>query len=78
MLLSPLLFERWGWRGVANCTPNMLLWGGSAFFLACIAYQHMFGAAVAAGGAAAAGPVSLILLQVRCSLRSCCLYLYYK
>jgi ATP/ADP translocase len=64
MLLSPLLFERWGWRGVANCTPNMLLWGGSAFFAACIVYQHLFGAAVAAGGAAAAGPVSLMLLQV--------------
>jgi hypothetical protein len=42
----------------------MLLWGGSAFFAACIAYQHLFGAAVAAGGAAAAGPVSLMLLQV--------------
>ncbi|WIA39918.1 hypothetical protein OEZ86_013359 [Tetradesmus obliquus] len=64
MLLSPLLFERWGWRGVANTTPNMLLWGGSAFFAACITYQHLFGAAVAAGGAAAAGPVSLVLLQV--------------
>jgi hypothetical protein len=86
MLLSPLLFERWGWRGVANTTPNMLLWGGSAFFAACIAYQHLFGATVAAGGAAAAGPVSLMLLQVgfgvyslmvvgqfRCSISRLCL-----
>lgn len=39
MLLSPLLFERLGWRGVANATPTILLYGGSAFFLACIVYQ---------------------------------------
>jgi AAA family ATP:ADP antiporter len=63
MLLSPLLFERWGWRGVANATPNMLLFGGTVFFLACIVYQHLFGAAAAAAGAAAAGPGSLVLLQ---------------
>lgn len=63
MLLSPLLFERWGWRGVANATPNIFLFGGSAFFVMCIAYQHLFGAAVAGGGAAAAGPAGLALLQ---------------
>eukprot|EP00775_Hariotina_reticulata_P001387 gene1387-1727_t len=63
MLLSPLLFERWGWRGVANATPNMLLLGGTVFFSACIAYQHLFGATAAAAGAAAAGPASLVLLQ---------------
>jgi AAA family ATP:ADP antiporter len=39
MLLSPLLFERLGWRGVANATPKILLYGGSAFFVACITYQ---------------------------------------
>jgi len=39
MLLSPLLFERLGWRGVAGATPKILLFGGSAFFCACIAYQ---------------------------------------
>lgn len=39
MLLSPLLFERLGWRGVANATPKILLYGGSAFFAACIVYQ---------------------------------------
>jgi AAA family ATP:ADP antiporter len=39
MLLSPLLFERLGWRGVAGATPKILLYGGSAFFAACIAYQ---------------------------------------
>lgn len=65
MLLSPLLFDRWGWRGVANATPNIFLFGGSAFFVTCIAYQQMFGAAAAAGGAAAAGPASLLMLQVR-------------
>lgn len=39
MLMSPLLFERLGWRGVANTTPTILLYGGSAFFVGCIAYQ---------------------------------------
>jgi ATP/ADP translocase len=39
MLLSPLLFERMGWHGVAISTPRILLYGGSAFFAACIAYQ---------------------------------------
>lgn len=39
MLLSPLLFERLGWRGVASATPKILLYGGSAFFAACIVYQ---------------------------------------
>lgn len=39
MLLSPLLFERLGWRGVAGATPKILLYGGSAFFAACIVYQ---------------------------------------
>jgi hypothetical protein len=28
MLPSPLLFERWGWRDVADCTPNI----GCVFF----------------------------------------------
>jgi AAA family ATP:ADP antiporter len=63
MLLSPLLFERLGWRGVASTTPTILLYGGSAFFLACIAYQHLYGATVAASGAAAAGPAGAALLQ---------------
>jgi hypothetical protein len=35
------------------------------YLAACIAYKHLVKAAVAAGGAAAAGPVSLTLLQVR-------------
>lgn len=48
MLLSPLLFERLGWRGVAGATPKILLYGGSAFFLACIVYQ-VRGAGMAVG-----------------------------
>ncbi len=65
MLLSPLLFERLGWRGVAGATPAILLWGGAVFFAACIAYQHTFGVTVAAGGAAAGGAAGVALLQVR-------------
>lgn len=64
MLLSPLLFDRWGWRGVANATPNIFLFGGSAFFITCIVYQHFFGAAVAAGGATAAGATGFLMLRV--------------
>jgi len=54
MLASPLLFERLGWRGVASATPQILLYGGSAFFGACIAYQHCFGAAAVAAVASGA------------------------
>lgn len=66
MLASPLLFEHLGWRGVANTTPRLLLWGGCSFFTACIAYQQLYGTAAAAamsGGAAAAAVAGLPLLQ---------------
>jgi hypothetical protein len=39
MVLSPALFARMGWKGVAGATPRVLLVGGVAFFSACIVFQ---------------------------------------
>ena len=36
MCISPLLFKRMGWRGVAGATPAFLLVAGTPFFLGCI------------------------------------------
>jgi AAA family ATP:ADP antiporter len=52
MIVSPVLFDRLGWRGVANATPQILLFGGTFFFAAAVAYQHWFGSAAAAAAAA--------------------------
>ncbi|CAD7696846.1 unnamed protein product [Ostreobium quekettii] len=41
MFLSPIMFERLGWTGVAGVTPKVLSYGGGAFFLSCFAY-HAF------------------------------------
>jgi hypothetical protein len=41
-VLSPAMFERMGWKGVAGATPLLLLWGGLFFFAACITYQFAF------------------------------------
>lgn len=38
MCISPLLFKRWGWKGVAGATPAFLLVAGTPFFLGCIAF----------------------------------------
>ena len=38
MFASPLLFERWKWRGVAGATPAFMLWTGLPFFAGCILY----------------------------------------
>jgi ATP:ADP antiporter, AAA family len=54
MLVSPVLFDRLGWRGVAGATPRVLAYGGGLFFVACIAYQHLHGAAAQAAAQAAA------------------------
>lgn len=43
MFASPLLFDRVGWGGVANATPNFMLWAGLPFFAGCIAYTFMAG-----------------------------------
>ena len=38
MFASPVLFERWKWRGVAGATPAFMLWTGLPFFAGCILY----------------------------------------
>ncbi|MEW5316861.1 MAG: hypothetical protein WDW38_008205 [Sanguina aurantia] len=50
MVMSPALFERMGWKGVAAATPQVLLWGGGVFFASCIGYQLLSASAVSAGG----------------------------
>ena len=37
MFVSPLIFKRLGWKGVAKATPNFLCWTGVPFFASCIA-----------------------------------------
>ena len=37
MFVSPWIFSRLGWKGVAKATPNFLCWTGVPFFVACIA-----------------------------------------
>ncbi|GBF96995.1 hypothetical protein Rsub_09792 [Raphidocelis subcapitata] len=79
MLASPLLFERLGWRGVASATPQILLYGGSAFFLACFAYQWQFGAAAAAAaGAGAAVPAAGVPLLTGLVVAGALLYVFSK
>lgn len=39
MIVSPILFKKIGWRGVANVTPRVLTIGGCVFFSACIGYH---------------------------------------
>lgn len=36
MLVSPTIFKRMGWKGVAKATPNFLCWTGVPFFVGCI------------------------------------------
>ena len=38
MIVSPLLFDLFGWRGVASATPNIMLYGGIPFFTSCIIF----------------------------------------
>lgn len=54
MFASPLLFDRIGWRGVANATPNFMLYAGLPFFAGCIAFTFM-------AGSLAPGPAGLVL-----------------
>jgi len=42
MFLSPILFSRIGWKGVANLMPAIMTLGGCAFFALCSAF-HVFG-----------------------------------
>ncbi|GMH36243.1 hypothetical protein BSKO_04111 [Bryopsis sp. KO-2023] len=39
MFVSPILFDRMGWRDVASVTPKLLSSGGYIFFGACLAYH---------------------------------------
>eukprot|EP00210_Caulerpa_lentillifera_P004622 g4408.t1 len=41
MFLSPILFKKIGWTGVARITPLLMTIGGGAFFVACSAF-HIF------------------------------------
>jgi AAA family ATP:ADP antiporter len=75
MLLSPLFFERLGWRGVASATPQILLYGGTAFFAACLAYQCWFGGAATAATAGAGAGHALLTAVV---LGGALLYVFSK
>lgn len=39
MCISPVLFRKFTWSQVASITPNILAWGGLAFFGACMTYH---------------------------------------
>ncbi|EFJ49850.1 hypothetical protein VOLCADRAFT_89266 [Volvox carteri f. nagariensis] len=41
MVLSPTMFERLGWAGVASATPKILLYGGGLFFATAMVYQFV-------------------------------------
>lgn len=41
MVLSPTMFARLGWAGVAAATPQILLYGGGIFFAVSMAYQFV-------------------------------------
>ncbi|KAG2483156.1 hypothetical protein HYH03_017948 [Edaphochlamys debaryana] len=60
MVLSPAMFDRLGWAGVAAATPQILLYGGGAFFASAIAYQ----VSVASSAPAVLAPLSGAILQV--------------
>lgn len=51
MVLSPAIFERFGWRGVASITPQVLLGCGSSFLATCAVYQLAFANSAAAAAA---------------------------
>lgn len=38
MFVSPVLFDRLGWRGVAGATPTFMLWAGMPFFAGIVMY----------------------------------------
>lgn len=49
MILSPLLFDLMGWRGVASATPNIMLLGGIPFFCCCIIFSFFSSTALGSG-----------------------------
>ncbi|GIL72365.1 hypothetical protein Vretimale_4143 [Volvox reticuliferus] len=60
MVLSPTMFERMGWAGVAAATPKILLYGGGLFFATAMVYQF----ALAPTASAAASAASMGVLQL--------------
>ena len=57
MIVSPIIFRRLGWKGVAKATPTFLCFTGVPFFGGCLAYS-LFKPA----GAAAAAPLKVLVL----------------
>ena len=49
MVVSPLLFDLMGWKGVASATPNIMLFGGIPFFTACVLFTFFSSNAMVAG-----------------------------
>ena len=49
MIVSPLLFDLMGWRGVASATPNIMLLGGIPFFCCCIIFSFFSSTALGSG-----------------------------
>jgi hypothetical protein len=43
MFVSPMLFDRIGWHGVANATPGFMVWAGMPFFAGCILFNSLSG-----------------------------------
>lgn len=41
MLVSPWIFKKLGWKGVAKATPTFLSWTGVPFFVGCIALAFL-------------------------------------
>ena len=44
MLCSPVLFDRFGWRGVAGVTPRFMSLTGVPFFVGCVLFNYFPGA----------------------------------
>lgn len=66
MFASPMLFERWKWRGVAGATPAFMLWTGLPFFAGCILYALAHPGGGAGTFALRALVLAGALLQARC------------
>lgn len=59
MFVSPILFDRLGWRGVAGATPLFMLWAGMPFFAGVVLYTLLPSTA-----AATLGPAMLRFLVI--------------
>ena len=59
MFVSPVLFDRLGWRGVAGATPTFMLWAGMPFFAGVVLYTLLPSSA-----ATTLGPAMLRILVI--------------